>query len=637
MDFKAYKELIAGINIGKELPDSVYVHNSALSSVPEKLALITFKIADTLKISDDDWNIAKYNKRDFKLSLLHYPDFECYAYPALQKSFTIDLEKFSVRESSYEQSDNPPILHRKETFVSEDHEMYEEFCDITAEGEKIDLYSNPRSIGFKKNWERLISRKGYRLDEYGRIHPKSNSFDNYESHLSNTDENIEIDRHKTAIDRNQLSAPMQILAKHGYLDGDYSILDYGCGKGDDITELEAHGIDCVGWDPIHRPDSDLINSDIVNLGFVLNVIEDREERDKTLKKAWELADRLLIVSVMVAGESVIRQFTPYRDGVITSIKTFQKYYAQSEIRSYIETTLNESSVAAGQGIFIVFKDKIEEQNFLLERQHIRRDWRQLTERIRQSKPKLLSAEIIEKNKELFDDFWSTTLDLGRIPANSEFEHSSQVRQLAGSHNKAVEALIGIYGEEIFAKSKSARREDLLVYFALSLFEKRKAYSQMPDSLKRDVKAFFESISQAYDEAKEMLFSVGSPSVIEENCIKAYEQIKCGELTTGHSFTFHKDYLNELPATLRIYIGCALQLYGEIGGMHLIKAHMTSGKVSLMRYDDWEKDEPLLMERIKIKLREQDIDFFEYGDEFEPTPLTNKHNLQACEIFISDSH
>jgi DNA phosphorothioation-associated putative methyltransferase len=623
MDFKAYKELISRINIGKELPDSVYVHNSALSSVPEKLALITFKVADALKISDDDWNIAKYNKRDFKLSLLHYPEFEGYAYPALQKSFTIDLEKFSVRESSYEKSDNPPILHRKETFVSEDHEMYEEFCDITAEGEKIDLYSNPRSIGFKKNWERLISRKGYRLDEYGRIHPKSNSTADNKVHLSDTDENIEIDRHKTAIERNQLSAPMQILAKHGYLDGDYSILDYGCGKGDDITELEAHGIDCVGWDPIHRPDSDLIISDIVNLGFVLNVIEDREERDKTLKKAWELADRLLIISVMVAGESVIRQFTPYRDGVITSIKTFQKYYAQSEIRSYIETTLNESSVASGQGIFIVFKDKIEEQNFLLERQHIRRDWRQLTERIRQSKPKSLSTEIIEKNKELFDDFWSTTLDLGRIPANSEFEHSSQVRQLAGSHNKAAEVLIGIYGEEIFTKAKSARREDLLVYFALSLFEKRKAYSQMPDSLKRDVKAFFESISQAYDEAKEMLFSVGNPSVIEENCIKAYEQIKYGELTTGHSFTFHKDYLNELPARLRIYIGCALQLYGEIEGMHLIKAHMTSGKVSLMRYDDWEKDEPLLVERIKIKLREQDIDFFEYGDEFEPTPLFNR--------------
>ena len=56
---------------------------------------------------------------------------------------------------------------------------------------------------------------------------------------------------------------------------------------------------------------------------------------------------------------------------------------------------------------------------------------------------------------------------------------------------------------------------------------------------------------------------------------------------------------------------------------LIKAHITSGKVSLMRYDNWSKDEPLLLERVKIKLRELDIDFFDYSGEFEPTALINK--------------
>ena len=75
--------------------------------------------------------------------------------------------------------------------------------------------------------------------------------------------------------------------------------------------------------------------------------------------------------------------------------------------------------------------------------------------------------------------------------------------------------------------------------------------------------------------------------------------------------------------LRIYIGCATQLYGDIENFDLIKAHIRSGKVSLMRYDDWNKDEPLLLERIKIKLRELDIDFFEYRGEFSPAPLLNK--------------
>jgi DNA phosphorothioation-associated putative methyltransferase len=621
MGFSEYKGLVDQIKIGKQLPDSVYVHNSSLSGVPAKLAAITIKIADLLKIPDDAWNIVKFNKRDFKLSLLSYPAFDSYAYPALNNSFTIDLAKLSVREASYKDSTNPPILHRKETFVADDYPLIEEFCAITAEGESIGLYENTRTIGFKQSWDRLISRKGYVLDDIGRLQPKAAA---QPSLAPDLDTPAKIARHKTAIDRNQLSAPMQLLARHGYLSGDRSILDYGCGKGDDLTELEAHGIDCTGWDPAHRPDVDLISSDIVNLGFVLNVIEDKTERDLTLQRAWEYADQLLIVSVMVAGESIIRQFEPYKDGIITSINTFQKYYSQSEIRSYLETTLGQSAIAVGQGIFILFKDQLEEQIFLLERQHVTRDWKQLTQRERRSASKDISTEVIDKHQALFDDFWSATLDLGRIPANSEFEYSEQLRRVAGSHLKAFQALNEQYGGSLFLEAEEARQNDLLVYFALGLFEKRQAYSQMPDSLKRDIKSFFQSITDAQEQARDILFSVGKPEVIQAACIAAHAQIQCGEYTDGHSFTFHKDFLSSLPPVLRIYIGCAIQLYGDIEEMQLIKAHIRSGKVSLMRYKDWEKETPLLIERIKIKLREQDIDFFDYVGEYEPTPLLNKN-------------
>ena len=73
----------------------------------------------------------------------------------------------------------------------------------------------------------------------------------------------------------------------------------------------------------------------------------------------------------------------------------------------------------------------------------------------------------------------------------------------------------------------------------------------------------------------------------------------------------------------MYIGCAIQLYGELDNINLIKAHIESGKVSLMAYDDWEKEQPLLKERIKIKLRDQDIDFFDYYGPYEPVPLEDK--------------
>tara|TARA_R110002072_G_scaffold211501_4_gene369088 strand:+ start:17381 stop:19270 length:1890 start_codon:yes stop_codon:yes gene_type:complete len=626
MEFPQYKKLVGDISTGKNLPDSIYVHESALGAVPLPMAELVLKVATALKIPEDEWNILKFYKRDYKVAFLSYPGFEEDSYPALRHSFTVDLAKLSMRKATYS-SDNPPILHRKETFVDSHYPLRGEFETLTTEGEAIGLYENTRLIGFKRNWERLISSKGYYLDDGGHLQPKAMS--SQVNAVVSIDGSFdgEVDRHKTAIDRNQLSQPMQILARHNYLNGDLSVLDYGCGKGDDLRELEAHGLDVSGWDPVHEPEGVLIGSDIVNLGFVLNVIEDRDERVETLKRAWEFTEKLLIVSVMIAGDSVISQFKPYRDGVITSRKTFQKYYAQSEFRSFVETTLRDDAIAVGQGIFIVFKDKVEEQNFLFERQHVNRDWNQRTQRelkTRTTSDQGIKKDIIEKHLDLFTDFWETSLELGRIPANSEFDYSDQIRRVAGSHNKAHQSLLSFFGELTFNEARNKRKEDLLVYFALGLFDKRKPKTQMPESLKRDIKAFYSSYNEALEEAKDALFAVGDPELIEEACNTAYKNLQCGEMLDGHSYIFHKDYLGDIPPELRIYIGCATQLYGDLEDIQLIKAHMTSGKVSLMGYKDWESETPLLVERIKIKMREQEVDFFEYTGKFNPQPLENKN-------------
>ena len=618
-DFLSFKALVKDISVGKQLPDSVYTHKSAFKSIPKPLQSVISNVAKALKIEDSEWNIIKFYKRDFKVAFLNYPDFDDYAYPPLNQSITVDLQKLSQRKADYSKSDNPPILHRKETFVEASYPLIELFREITLEGEEAGLFEKTRTIGFRKNWERLISSRGLKLDDKGRLHSKGDS----NVTLPDAEFNGKIERHRTAIDRNQLSAPMQVVAKHGYLDGNFSVLDYGCGKGDDVRELEAHDVDCIGWDPVYQPENDLENCDIVNLGFVLNVIEDRTEREETLKRAFEYADKFLIASVMIAGDSVISQFKPYKDGVITSRNTFQKYFGQSEFKYYLETTLNEDVIAVGQGIFIIFKDKIEEQNFLLKRQHVRRDWNQLTQKEPKQPQKVVTKELIEKHKELFDDFWALCLDLGRLPAIPEFEFSQQIRKVAGSHKKALDALFEKHGKDLFKKAKFVRKCDLLVYFALGLFEKRKAYRNMPESLKRDIKAFFKDYSNAIELAGQALFSVGNPQLIEALSVDAYNELKHGEFEQGHHWTVHKDLLEKLPPELRIYVGCAIQYYGDIGEMDLVKIHFTSGKVTLLRYDDWSKDEPVLVERIKIKLKEQDIDFFEYSQRFTLQLLENK--------------
>src|SRR5436305_429353 len=105
-----------------------------------------------------------------------------------------------------------------------------------------------------------------------------------------------IRRHKTAIVRGEYSTPVKSALSDGLITDAVTVLDYGCGRGHDAARLAAQGITCAGWDPVFRPDAPLVESDVVNLGFVINVIEDPAERAATLRRAWELCRNLLVVA-----------------------------------------------------------------------------------------------------------------------------------------------------------------------------------------------------------------------------------------------------------------------------------------------------------------------------------------------------
>lgn len=51
------------------------------------------------------------------------------------------------------------------------------------------------------------------------------------------------------------------------------------------------------------------------------------------------------------------------------------------------------------------------------------------------------------------------------------------------------------------------------------------------------------------------------------------------------------------------------MYGELDDtIDLIKIHINSGKLTLTHYDDFDKSVPYLVERTKIKMADQSIDF-----------------------------
>lgn len=158
--------------------------------------------------------------------------------------------------------------------------------------------------------------------------------------MSEPSPRIEIERHKTALHRVALSRPMATALGDGLLTKDRSIFDYGCGRGADIKLLERRGYKIAGWDPHYLPKSERTGADIVNLGYVLNVIEDPKERRDALTAAFALARKLLIVAVRV--DNSLQSDTEMEDGVVTTIKTFQKIFSQVEFKDFVKSVSTSS-------------------------------------------------------------------------------------------------------------------------------------------------------------------------------------------------------------------------------------------------------------------------------------------------------
>jgi len=112
------------------------------------------------------------------------------------------------------------------------------------------------------------------------------------------------------------------LVRDNLLSGQTSFFDYGCGYGDDLDQVRLLGIESDGWDPAYRPDTEHREAHVVNLGYVINVIEDLAEREETLRSAWRLTRTVLAVAARIAVDGSGEGDFEFGDGVITRIQTF---------------------------------------------------------------------------------------------------------------------------------------------------------------------------------------------------------------------------------------------------------------------------------------------------------------------------
>jgi DNA phosphorothioation-associated putative methyltransferase len=153
-----FKQLTNALNIGKRLPDAIYLHRSAQQSIPPELRTILGDAEACLKTTAD-WNVLKLYTRKNQVSFLKYINFFEDAFPILETAISLDLESEKTTIRSYRESVNPPILHKKELLILRDHPQFNVFAEITLKAELMGLYATKSPIGFLRHWNTILAEK----------------------------------------------------------------------------------------------------------------------------------------------------------------------------------------------------------------------------------------------------------------------------------------------------------------------------------------------------------------------------------------------------------------------------------------------------------------------------------------------
>ena len=422
-------------------------------------------------------------------------------------------------------------------------------------------------------------------------------------------------RHRTAITRSALSRPLATALADRLLDPSLSIFDYGCGRGDDLRNLASMGYGASGWDPTHRPRSERTQADVVNLGYVINVIERLEERADTLRAAWDLTRHLLVVSSRLTWDARDLVGRPLGDGLLTKTGTFQKFYEQAELSAWIEQTLGVQPLAAAPGIFYVFRDAVSAQQFLEARVYSYRP-----------RVHVNPHATYEAHEALLSPLLGFLSKHARPPRGGELEavHQTEIQEVFGSTGRAVRLIRQVTEDAHWDRVSVQRRSELLIYIALSRFGRRPRFSELGSTLAADIRALFGTYQTACVQADRLLLACGDPALI----FVSARSSPVGKQTPTALYV-HRSALGELPPVLQVYEGCARVLSGTVEQANLVKLSVTQPQVSYLSYPLFDRDaHPTLAGSITINLKQRSVNWRHYGRSENPPLLHRKEEFMG---------
>lgn len=358
--------------------------------------------------------------------------------------------------------------------------------------------------------------------------------------------------------------PVRISLRDKIMGLDTTILDYGCGRGQDVNRLQQMGLEVDGWDPYYAPDTPLRTREVVFLNYVLNVIENQAERRETLAKAWALSSAALIVACRLKWEQSSLGGLEEGDGLVTSRNTFQHFFAPREIRELVEDVTGTRCVSPAPGVVYAFRRDEDRFAYLAREAIAGFEWTE-SEDYASAVAKVVSFTETRGRPPLFEEIPTDTLPLlGQISRRAlldiAYRGSSAERVAEGMKRTVLETLL---------------------YLGTSLFSGRVALADLPLQVQADIKHCFKSYREACARADRLLTKIR-----DDIYIRGAMRNSPGKMTASALY-IHRRAVEKMPVVLRLYEHCGFVAAGRPEGWNILKLDHQGRRVSWSSYPEFD--------------------------------------------------
>ena len=373
-------------------------------------------------------------------------------------------------------------------------------------------------------------------------------------------------RQRTAIGRSDLSMPARQALRDGVLESSQSVLDYGSGRGQDAERLRRLGLRVNAWDPHFSPDTQPIPTSVVLLTYVLNVIEDPDERIDVLRQAWNLTQGTLVVSCRLSWDARKVRGTPTEDGLLTSRGTFQHLFTPLELRELVDSVTGSRSVQPTPGVVYVFRKPADRLSYLARRTLNQYEWMS----VKDYGSALVSVV----------DFVET---VGRMPSFDELPSEHLETLSKHTMNELSRVVMRAVNQQRMQEGAKRSTLDALLYLAMDLFNGRAAFSDLPLRIQVDLRKFIGSYRAASQRADRLLLKLR-----DDQYLRGAMRNSIGKMTPTAMY-IHVRALDRAPIILRLYEYCGAVAAGRIPDATLVKLHHDKRAVAWLGYPDFDSD------------------------------------------------